>query len=127
METSHSDQYAVRNTDAPMMSRTHCIKRGHRLSEGGVYRNGQCRPCKKLDNAARAKAFGGWAESKSGRPKPSKRARMAGFEETPVGACETKRVAEIMALIDAKWKASTRRDRQEIQNQINELGRRAAV
>ena len=54
----------------PIFTRTHCAKRNHAYDEFGRYSNGQCRECKRLDNAAKA--------AKDGHHRERKRKRKAG-------------------------------------------------
>ena len=66
----------------PIFASTHCKKRNHAFSEWGRYANGQCRECKRIENAAKAAAEGHHRERekkrKAGQCKPIHIDRSAG-------------------------------------------------
>ena len=125
MATSRSKApYAGKNPDAPAMHRSHCSK-GHDQSVVGRYLNGQCKECKRIQNAEKAKKAGGWRKVKE-----SRRRGMRGGHTPTTGVSESGRLDytnTIIPLDKQRDRAATWWEREDIQKQINELARRVTA
>lgn len=96
-----------------MSGNTHC-RNGHSYEVYGRYGNGQCRQCKREANKRRAELAGSWHPKRR-----DKSWSVPGRKSTTDLADEQARTLIIARLIDAKWRAATVWERQEIQNRID--------
>ena len=113
-----------RNPDAPMQKRTHCPKANHDLDAVGKYKDGTCKACKKAENAARAKASGGWramkARRKANRVRPGQAPKTGSSE---AGPDHTNRLIDLDCKMD---RAAMWWERDEIQREIDAILKRTA-